>query len=74
VNDEDWASFLYEDGVYDPKVIDEGLFHGYFLLRVSAEYSRTFLLEFGLKRAAGLAAYIHWSCVGIQEDARPRFQ
>jgi hypothetical protein len=37
VNDEDWASFLYEDGVYDPEVIDEGLFKGYFLLRVSVE-------------------------------------
>ena len=33
--DEDWASFLYEDGVFNLEAVDEGLFKGYFLVHVS---------------------------------------
>ena len=32
---EDWLTFLYEVGVYDPKEINKGLLKGTFLLRVS---------------------------------------
>jgi hypothetical protein len=32
---DDWPSFLYEEGVYDPNEIDKGLLRGHFLLRVS---------------------------------------
>jgi hypothetical protein len=32
---DDWPTFLYEEGVYDPGEIDKGLLRGHFLLRVS---------------------------------------
>jgi len=72
VNDEDWPSFLYEDGIYDPETIDEGLFRGYFLLRVSVWFCCGLFLI--LLAIIGMAAYVHRSCIGAQEDTRPRIR
>jgi hypothetical protein len=69
VNDEDWPSFLYENGDFDPEAIDKGLFKGYFLVRVSPTYY--FIFDTAHCRQLGMAPYLHSTHVGSQEDTWP---
>ena len=68
--DDKWASFLYEDGVFNSEAVDKCIFIGYFFVHVSKDpFSCYTVMQANLESV--MVAYLHSACIGTQHLALP---